>query len=161
MADVLLEYPRPEIALISEMIEEIFTTFERVGRDTNCRVVVLTGAGRGFCAGDDLLDYAPPAWVPDDIGLIQSNMLQQKHIATLVPRMRALPQPVIAAVNGPAAGAGYALALGADLRLAATSAVFADAFVKIGASGCELGPAWLLQRVVGATRAPELVLTGR
>ncbi|MBV8951618.1 MAG: enoyl-CoA hydratase/isomerase family protein [Actinobacteria bacterium] len=173
MADVLLEYPRPEIALVtlnrahhlnaltSDMIEQIFATFERVGRDAACRVLVLTGAGRGFCAGDDLLDYAPPAWVPDDVGMIQSNMLQQKHIATLVPRMRALPQPVIAAVNGPAAGAGYLLALGADLRIAAESAVFVDAFVKIGASGAEMGLSWLLQRIVGATRAAELVLTGR
>jgi enoyl-CoA hydratase len=173
MADVLLEYPRPEIALItlnrphhlnaltSEMIEEIFSTFERVGRDTNCRVVVLTGAGRGFCAGDDLVDYRPPVWIPDDIGVVQSNMLQQKHVATLVPRMRALPQPVIAAVNGPAAGAGYLLALGADLRIASESAAFVDAFVKIGASGAEMGLSWLLQRIVGATRAADLVLTGR
>jgi enoyl-CoA hydratase len=173
MADVLLEYPRPEIALItlnrphhlnaltSEMIDEIFATFERVGRDTGCRVVVLTGAGRGFCAGDDLVDYDPPVWIPDDIGVVQSNMLQQKHIATLVPRMRALPQPVIAAVNGAAAGAGYLLALGADLRIASESGAFVDAFVKIGASGAEMGLSWLLQRTVGATRAAELVLTGR
>ena len=88
-------------------------------------------------------------------------MYQQKYVAELVPRMRALPQPVIAAVNGPAAGAGYALALGADLRVASTSAVFVDAFVKIGASGAEMGLSWLLQRIVGATRAAELVLTGR
>jgi enoyl-CoA hydratase len=173
MADVLLEYPRPEIALItlnrphhlnaltSEMIDEIFATFERVGRDTGCRVVVLTGAGRGFCAGDDLVDYHSPVWIPDDIGVVQSNMLQQKHIATLVPRMRALPQPVIAAVNGAAAGAGYLLALGADLRIASESGAFVDAFVKIGASGAEMGLSWLLQRTVGATRAAELVLTGR
>lgn len=173
MADVLLEYPRPEIALVtlnrphhlnaltSEMTDEIFATFERVGRDIACRVVVLTGAGRGFCAGDDLVDYEAPAWIPGDIGVIQSNMLQQKHIATLVPRMRALPQPIIAAVNGPAAGAGYLLALGADLRIASESAAFVDAFVKIGASGAELGLSWLLQRIVGATRAAELVLTGR
>jgi enoyl-CoA hydratase len=88
-------------------------------------------------------------------------MYQQKYVAQLVPRIRALPQPVIAAVNGPAAGAGYAIALGADLRLAATSAAFVDAFVKIGATGAELGLSWLLQRIVGATRAAELVLTGR
>jgi len=92
---------------------------------------------------------------------MHSNMYQQKYGAELVPRMRALPQPVIAAVNGPAAGAGYALALGADLRVAAASAVFVDAFVKIGASGAEMGLSWLLQRIVGATRAAELVLTGR
>jgi enoyl-CoA hydratase len=171
--DVLVERPRPDVvlltlnrphhlnALTSEMTERLFATFADLGRDRDCRVVIITGAGRGFCAGDDLLDYRPPAWVPTDIGEIQSNMLQQKHLATLVPRLRALPQPVIAAVNGPAAGAGYVLALGADLRLASESAVFADAFVKIGATGCELGLSWLLQRVVGATRAAELVLTGR
>ena len=172
-ADVLVERPRPEVALVtlnrphhlnaltSEMTERLFTTFDELARDTTCRVVVLTGAGRGFCAGDDVVDYRPPAWVPGDVGAVQSNMLQQKHLATLVPRLRALPQPVIAAVNGPAAGAGYALALGADLRLAAASALFANGFVKIGASGCELGLSWLLQRIVGATRAAELVLTGR
>jgi enoyl-CoA hydratase len=121
----------------------------------------VTGAGKGFCAGDDLVDYHPPSWVPTDVGPFQSNMYQQKYVAQLVPRLRALPQPVIAAVNGATAGAGYALALGADLRLAATSALFVDAFVKIGASGAEMGLSWLLQRIVGATRAAELVLTGR
>ena len=171
--DVLVERVAPEIALLTlnrphhlnaltaDMIDRLFEAFAALGRDTTCRVVIVTGAGRGFCAGDDVADYQPPAWVPADAGDVQSNMLQQKHLATLVPRMRALPQPVIAAVNGPAAGAGYAIALGADLRVAAESAVFANAFVKIGASGCELGLSWLLQRIVGATRAAELVLTGR
>jgi len=143
------------------MLATIYGTLEDLGRDETCRVIVITGAGRGFCAGDDLVDYRPPAWVPVDVGPIQSNMYQQKYVAQLVPRLRALPQPVIAAVNGATAGAGYALALGADLRLAGESALFVDAFVKIGASGAELGLSWLLQRIVGATRAAELVLTGR
>ena len=171
--DLLLDRPHPGVALLtlnrphhlnaltSEMLASLYRTLETLGRDETCRVIVLTGAGRGFCAGDDLADYRPPAWVPVDVGPIQSNMYQQKYVAQLVPRLRALPQPVIAAVNGPAAGAGYALALGADLRVAAESAVFVDAFVKIGASGAELGLSWLLQRIVGATRAAELVLTGR
>ena len=171
--DVLVKRPRPEVALVtlnrpdrlnaltSEMLARIYDTFEGLGRDSTCRVIIVTGAGRGFCAGDDLRDYHPPAWVPTDVGPLHSNMYQQKYVAELVPRMRALPQPVIAAVNGPAAGAGYALALGADLRLASVSAVFVDAFVKIGASGAEMGLSWLLQRIVGATRAAELVLTGR
>ena len=165
--------PRPEVALVtlnrpdrlnaltSEMLAHIYDIFEALGRDATCRVIIVTGAGRGFCAGDDLRDYHPPHWVPDDVGPFHSHMYQQKYVAELVPRLRALPQPVIAAVNGPAAGAGYALALGADLRLASTSAVFVDAFVKIGASGAEMGLSWLLQRIVGATRAAELVLTGR
>jgi len=158
---ITLNRPHHLNALTAEMTERLFTVFDRLAHDSGSRVVVLTGAGRGFCAGDDRVDYRPPAWVPSDVGPVQSNMLQQKHVATLVPRLRALPQPVIAAVNGPAAGAGYALALGADLRLAAASAVFANGFVNVGGSGCELGVSWLLQRIVGATRAAELVLTGR
>ena len=171
--DVLVDRPRPEVAVVtlnrperlnaltSEMLARIYEVLEGLGRDATCRVIIMTGAGRGFCAGDDLRDYHPPAWVPTDVGPLHSNMYQQKYVAELVPRMRALPQPVIAAVNGPAAGAGYALALGADLRVASSSAVFVDAFVKIGASGAEMGLSWLLQRIVGATRAAEIVLTGR
>ncbi|HXW36046.1 MAG TPA: enoyl-CoA hydratase/isomerase family protein, partial [Acidimicrobiales bacterium] len=132
---VLVERPRPGVALVtlnrpsrlnaltSEMLERIYDTFRSLGRDSDCRVIVITGAGRGFCAGDDLVDYEPPKWVSQELGPLQSNMYQQKYVAQLVPRMRALPQPVIAAVNGPAAGAGYALALGAELRLASESAV--------------------------------------
>jgi enoyl-CoA hydratase len=171
--DVLVDWPRPGVALVtlnrpdrlnaltSEMLADIYRVLEDLGRNPTCRVIIVTGAGRGFCAGDDLRDYRPPSWVPSDVGPLHSNMYQQKYVAELVPRIRALPQPVIAAVNGPAAGAGYALALGADLRVASASAVFVDAFVKIGASGAEMGLSWLLQRIVGATRAAELVLTGR
>ncbi len=161
VALMTLNRPHHLNALTSEMLGEIYHTFEELGRDSHCRVIVLTGAGKGFCAGDDLQDYHPPAWVPTDVGPLQSNMYQQKHVAEIVPRMRAVPQPIIAAINGAVAGAGYALAMGADLRYAATSALFVDAFVKIGASGAELGLSWLLQRIVGATRAAELVLTGR
>ncbi len=171
--DVLTERPRPGVALVtlnrphklnaltSEMLGHIYGVLEGLGRDPSCRVIVVTGAGRGFCAGDDLQEWRPPDWTPTDVGPLHSNMYQQKYVAQLVPRLRSLPQPVIAAVNGAAAGAGYALALGADLRIASTSAVFVDAFVKIGASGAEMGLSWLLQRIVGATRAAELVLTGR
>ncbi len=158
---VTLHRPERLNAFTSEMMDHLFETMERIGRDETCRVVVITGAGRGFCSGDDLRDYRPPAWLPTEIGASHARMYQQKYVAQLVPRLRAMPQPVIAAVNGPTAGAGYALALGADLRVAASSAVFVDAFVKIGASGAEMGLSWLLQRVVGATRAAELVLTGR
>ena len=171
--DVLIDRSRPEIAVVtlnrpsrlnaltSEMLARLFEVFEGLGRDSTCRVIIVTGAGRGFCSGDDLRDYHPPSWVSPALGPLQSHMYQQKYVAGLVPRLRALPQPVIAAVNGPAAGAGYAIALGADLRIASESAVFVDAFVKIGASGAEMGLSWLLQRIVGATRAAELVLTGR
>ena len=85
----------------------------------------------------------------------------QKHIATLIPHLRSLPQPVIAAVNGAAAGGGFALVLGSDVRLAAESAKFSAAFIKIGLSACDIGTSWLLPRIVGVARSQELMLTGR
>jgi enoyl-CoA hydratase len=85
----------------------------------------------------------------------------QKHIAGLIPHLRSLPQPVIAAVNGPAAGGGFALVLGSDIRLAARSAKFNAAFIRIGVSACDIGTSWLLPRLVGAAPAQELMLTGR
>ena len=85
----------------------------------------------------------------------------QKHIASLIPHLRSLPQPVVAAVNGAAAGGGFALVLGSDVRLASTEARFNAAFVRIGLSACDIGTSWLLPRLVGAARAQELMLTGR
>jgi enoyl-CoA hydratase len=85
----------------------------------------------------------------------------QQHIASLVPKLRGLRQPVIAAVNGAAAGGGFALALASDVRVAAASAKFNVAFVRIGLSGCDIGVSWLLPRLIGASKAFELLLTGR
>src|SRR5207253_8093611 len=79
----------------------------------------------------------------------------------LVPKLRGLRQPVIAAVNGPAAGGGFALALASDVRIAAASAKFNVAFVRIGLSGCDIGVSWMLPRLVGASKAFEMLLTGR
>jgi enoyl-CoA hydratase len=88
-------------------------------------------------------------------------MQVQKSIASLIPHLRAVPQPVISAVNGAASGGGLALALGSDIRIAARSARFNVAFIRIGLSGCDIGTSWLLPRLVGASRAFELLLTGR
>src|SRR5204862_3177753 len=91
----------------------------------------------------------------------QQRLGLQKHIAALVPKLRAMPQVVVAAVNGPAAGGGLALALASDVRIAGVSARFNVAFVRIGLSGCDIGVSWLLPRLIGASRAWELMLTGR
>jgi enoyl-CoA hydratase len=85
----------------------------------------------------------------------------QQHIADLVPKLRSLRQPVISAVNGPAAGGGFALALASDVRVCSESARFNVAFVRIGLSGCDIGVSWMLPRLIGASRAFELLLTGR
>jgi enoyl-CoA hydratase len=88
-------------------------------------------------------------------------MATQEHIASLVITMRNLPQPIVAAVQGAAAGGGLALALASDVRLCDSTARFNAAFVKVGLSGCDIGVSWLLPRIVGASRAFEMLLTGR
>ncbi len=172
MDTVLLDEIRPGITLLTldrpgrlnamnhELVADLHRALDAVAADRACRVLVITGAGRGFCAGLDLKD---PGRSPatEGLGRAQAGMATQQHIAALVPALRSLPKPVIAAVNGAAAGGGLALALGADIRVAAESARFNVAFVRIGLSGCDVGVSYLLPRLVGASRAFELMLTGR
>lgn len=169
---VVLEWPRPGVALLrlnrpdrlnamtSELVQSLHRHFDELSVHPECRVVVLTGAGRGFCAGLDLTGYglAPHS---EHIGATQRGFATQKHIATLVTHMRSMPQPVIAAVNGAAAGGGLALVLASDVRIGAESSKFNVAFVRIGFSACDIGTSWLLPRIVGVARAQELMLTGR
>lgn len=158
----LLTLNRPDSlnAMTAELVEELHQALDGAAADRACRAVILTGAGRGFCSGLDLTGYGTPPGA-DGLPRVQAGMATQKHIAALIPRLRSLPQPVIAAVNGAAAGGGLALALGSDIRIAATSAKFNVAFVRIGLSGCDIGVSWLLPRLIGASRAWELMLTGR
>ena len=158
----LLTLNRPERlnALDYELVTELHRAIDAIRDDPDCRVVVITGAGRGFCAGLDLRGFGR---VPgtEQQGRAQQGMAVQQHIARLVPQLRSLRQPVIAAVNGPAAGGGLAIALASDIRLASTSASFATSFVRLGISGCDIGISWMLPRLIGASRAWELMLTGR
>jgi enoyl-CoA hydratase len=155
---VLLTLNRPERmnAITFEMFDELHDLCGRLLRDASARVIVVTGAGRGFCAGLDLDDAeALPAMSPHEM------MLGQQHWAGAFINFHELPQPVIAAVNGAAAGGGLGLALAADLRLASPAARFNAAFVKIGLSAGDVGVSWSLPRVVGLGRAAEIMLTGR
>ena len=160
VALVTLARPDRLNAMSHELVADLHAALEEVAADNDCRVVVLTGEGRGFCAGLDLKGTGP-APNSEGVGRAQASLKAQQHIARLIPRLRAMPQPVIAAVNGPAAGGGLALALGADIRVAADSARFNVAFVRIGLSGCDIAVSWLLPRLIGAARAFELMLTGR
>ena len=157
---ITLNRPEKLNALTTELVQGLHRALDEIAIDPACRVVVLTGAGRGFCAGLDLAGYgkAPNS---DHFGPTQAGLAVQKHIANLIPHLRSLPQPVIAAVNGPAAGGGFALVLGSDVRIAARTAKFNAAFIRIGLSACDIGTSWLLPRLVGAARAQELMLTGR
>jgi enoyl-CoA hydratase/carnithine racemase len=127
--------------------------------DRGCRVVLLTGNGRAFSAGYDLADYGDGREAAD--GVMLGRLHRQQEIADLICALHELPQPVIAAVNGPAVGAGLGLICASDIRIAADSALFSVAFITAGCSGCDLGVSWLLPRIVGAGRAHELMLTGR
>jgi len=160
VVQLTLNRPARLNAMTSELVAQLHAGLDEIAVDPQARVVVLTGAGRGFCAGLDLGGYGV---APDTghLGPIQRGFAVQRHIASLIPHLRALPQPVIAAVNGPAAGGGFALVLGSDIRLAARSARFNAAFVRIGLSACDIGTSWLLPKLVGVARAQELMLTGR
>jgi enoyl-CoA hydratase len=155
-----LNRPHRLNAMSGELISDLHRAIDHVAANEECRVVVITGAGRGFCAGLDLKD--PPSRRSGAAEVSpQSRMHVQQAIASLVPKLRSLRQPVIAAVNGPASGGGFALALACDIRIAAASARFNAAFVRIGLSGCDIGVSWLLPRLIGAGRSHELLLTGR
>lgn len=147
-------------AMDAELVEGLHNAFGSIGVERSTRAVILTGAGRGFCAGLDLGGYGDTPGTQGE-GRAPSGLATQQHIASLVPRLRSMRQPVIAAVNGPAAGGGLALALASDVRIASSSAKFNVAFVRIGLSGCDIGVSWLLPRLIGAGRAFELLLTGR
>jgi enoyl-CoA hydratase len=173
MADpVLVDEPAPHVrqltlnrpdqlnAMTSELCEALHEELRRAAIERSCRAVVLTGAGRGFCAGVDLHGYGA---APGNDGSDESRdrLGNQEHMSRVILELRGLPQPVIAAVNGPAAGFGLALALGSDIRYAAPEAVFRVAFINIGVSNCDMGTSWLLPRLIGASRSHELMLTGR
>lgn len=160
ITQVTLNRPERLNALTHELVGELHEALGALSVDRSCRVVILAGAGRGFCAGLDLKGSGEPPHSAE-VGPAPRGLIGQQHIASLVPRLRAMPQPVIAAVNGPAAGGGFALALAADVRVAAASARFNVAFVRIGISGCDVGVSYLLPRLIGASRAFELLLTGR
>jgi enoyl-CoA hydratase len=158
----LIKLNRPEQlnALNAELCGSLHVEFERAAVDRSCRVIVVTGEGRGFCAGLDLHGYGQ-APGNDGTDPARDHFSNQQHMSRLLLKLRATPQPVIAAVNGPAAGFGLALALAGDIRYAARSAVFRAAFVNIGLSNCDMSTSWLLPRLIGASRSHELMLTGR
>jgi enoyl-CoA hydratase len=157
---ITLNRPDRLNTVTAELCEALHDELRAAAADRSCRAIVLTGAGRGFCAGLDLQGYGEaPGNTGDDPA--RDRLANQQHMSTLILRLRATPQPIIAAVNGPAAGFGLSLALGSDIRYAAREAVFRAAFLNIGVSNCDMGLSWLLPRLIGASRSHELMLTAR
>lgn len=159
----VLTLNRPERlnALSVRMVHDLREAIDTVNRSRTCRVAILRGAGRGFCAGADLKgeeDRLPDTEGMSELGYVYK---MQESIADLMIAARECQKPIIAAVHGAAVGGGLALALAADIRVAASDAVFGSVFIRVGLSSCDVGTSYLLPRIVGAARAAELMLTGR
>jgi enoyl-CoA hydratase/carnithine racemase len=153
---VTLNRPERSNAMTDTMFGELENMSLALNAEDDCRVVILTGAGKAFCAGYDLAD------ADELVSLGALGMLnQQERAARALLSVRSMRVPVIAAVNGAAAGGGLALALAADIRLAAPEAKFNAAFVRIGLSAGDLGTSWLLTRLIGPAATSEICFTGR
>lgn len=172
MATVRIEKARPHVSVIwldrperlnamsIELCLDLKAALDEVGQDNYCRVVILTGSGRGFCSGLDLKD---PSIIPNIDGLTIPRIGPRaiRIYSQLIPIMRHLPKPILAAINGPAYGGGLCLSLGADLRIASDSAVFNATGIVNGLTSTELGISWLLPRLIGAANSNDILLTGR
>lgn len=167
-----LDRPRRRNALAPSLTAALHRAIDDIAADPACRVVVITGAPPAFCSGVDMKvaagdasDDGSGSVVGDLRRKVSSDLARhlatQEHLAELVEKIHRLRQPVIAAVNGPATGGGFALALASDIRVAAPTASFCAAFIKRGVSACDMGTSYLLPRLVGASRSAELLLTGR
>ena len=145
-------------ALDETMVRELWDYFDGLQSDYSRRIVVMRGAGKGFCAGLDLVWFnSPNADMPN--GATEEG--PGPSLADIILKMRSCPQVIVTLVHGAACGGGFNFVLASDIRLAGRSAKMNVAFVKLGLSGCELGTSYFLPKLVGASVASELMLTGR
>ncbi|MEE3750493.1 enoyl-CoA hydratase/isomerase family protein [Mycobacterium intracellulare] len=159
VAVLRLNRPQRLNAINEAMQTELRALLADLAGDAAVRAVVLTGAGRGFCAGIDVRDFGPS--MPEATAPALERMRLQERMAALAEAVRAVPQPVIAAVNGPCVGAGLALCLAADIRICSAAATFGNAAILLGLSGAEMGMSYHLPRIVGTSVAADWMLTGR
>ncbi len=154
----VITFSRPETlnALTFEVYQELRDLFLALERDARVASVVVTGEGRGFCSGGDVNSIIGELFSRDMPGLVEFTRMT----CDLIKHMRALRKPIIAALNGTAAGAGAVIALASDLRVASEKAKIAFLFVKVGLAGADMGAAYLLPRLVGLGRATELLYFG-
>ena len=156
IARITLDRPDALNALTFEMYRGLTDAFRELAGKASVRVVTITGSGRAFCTGGDVRDIIGALLGRDEKALLEFTTLT----CDLIRAMRALPRPIVASLNGTVAGAGAALALASDFRVAAQTARIAFLFVKVGLSGADMGAAHLLPRMVGLGRATELLMTG-
>ena len=194
---VTLNRPESLNAISFAMVEDLEALFQELKFDSKTRVVILTGAGRGFCAGLDLkemgegvhyrstelqdhgytYDYVSPdlltidrtgdsdyVAMPGEVTKVDDKMrgwYVQKHMANIIELMRTCPQPIIAAVNGAAAGGGASFAMASDIRICVPKTKFILSYINIGMSAADMGASYLLPRLIGVARAAEIMYTGR
>ena len=156
IATITLNRPDRLNALTFEVYRELTDTFASLRDERDVRVVVITGAGRAFCSGGDVHDIIGELFSRDMEGLLEFTRMT----CELIQNIRALPKPVIASLNGTTAGAGACIALAADLRIASEDARIAFLFVKVGLAGTDMAASYLLPRVVGLSKATEMLYTG-
>jgi len=161
----LLTLNRPESlnALSLKMLDDLYSLFAFLNSDLKIRVLIITGAGRGYCSGADLKDEgmnSEEGRKAFGSASIHLDMIQKKY-SGIIKEMRRLPQPIISAVNGAAAGGGMTLALASDVIIASDNANFTPSFINIGLSGGELGTTYFLPKMVGIAKASEILMTGR
>lgn len=156
IATITLNRPERLNAITFEVYRELTDLMAALGDEKNIRVVVITGAGRAFCSGGDVRDIIGELQGRDAEGLLDFTRLT----CELIHNMRALPKPIIVSINGTTAGAGACIALASDIRIAAEEAKIAFVFVKVGLAGTDMGATYLLPRIVGLSKATELLMTG-
>jgi enoyl-CoA hydratase/carnithine racemase len=152
-----LDRPHALNTLTIDMVEELGRYFGALEVDSSVRVVVLRGAAGQFCAGLDLKDMGPRLASMD----VTAMYAFQRRLSRIVLAMRRCPQPIVALLEGAACGGGLALALASDIRYCASDVRMNAAFIRIGLTGCDMGASYLMQRLVGASVAAEVLMTGR
>jgi len=169
---ITLNRPQRLNSINFEMIEEFLDYLDYLENNYDIHVVILTGEGRAFSAGLDLKDMSslssnelykndPRFRYLKTKDPIKVGFMLQRRITQIMIKLRRIPQPVIAAVKGPAYGGGLALSLAADIRIAGESSVFCNAFIKIGVSGADCGSTYWLPRIIGFSDAAEIIYTGK
>jgi enoyl-CoA hydratase len=148
-------------AMSTALVQGLKDAFAEIRHDRDARVVVLAAQGKGFCSGANMTGSDEQPERARDRGPVGTIQMMQEHLAELMLAIHDLPQPVIAALHGGAIGGGFALALACDLRVASDDAFLAAHFIRVGLSSCDVGTSYMLPRIVGATIAAELMLTGR
>ena len=167
-----LNRPNKLNAISFQMIEDLHALLDELMKNLDCRVIILQGSGKNFCAGLDLIEASiivsrkkpeklKEFYYMNNLEMIKSKMYFLWRISHITIKMRKVSQPIIAIIQGNAAGGGFALSMAADVRIASETAKFNNAFIKIGVTGADIGSSYFLPRLIGLSRATEIMYTGR